>query len=377
MKIDLAVLHRQYDLHAAEYDAAALRALRSGWYIMGPELSAFETEFAAYTGAEYAVGLNSGLDALTLSVRALGIGAADEVIVPANTYIATVFAVTENGATPVFVEPDVHYCIDPDCIEAAITPRTRAMMVVHLYGQAAAMPAVMEIAERHHLFVIEDCAQSHGAHFGDTMTGRFGHVGCFSFYPTKNLGAFGDAGAVVTDDAVLAEKIRMLRNYGSKEKYHNELCGVNSRLDEIQAALLRTKLTHLSALTEERRDIAAKYHAGIKNEHIHLPQVREGAEHVYHQFVVHTSTRDHFKAYLHAHGIETVIHYPIPPHLAECYAYLGHTRGSFPRTEQYADEVLSLPIFNGMRTDEITYVIDIVNGYRPSVPQCVMQKGHR
>ena len=218
MKIDLAVLHRQYDLHAAEYDAAALRALRSGWYIMGPELSAFETEFAAYTGAEYAVGLNSGLDALTLSVRALGIGAADEVIVPANTYIATVLAVTENGATPVFVEPDVHYCIDPDCIEAAITPRTRAIMVVHLYGQAAAMPAVMEIAEQHHLFVIEDCAQSHGAHFGDTMTGRFGHVGCFSFYPTKNLGAFGDAGAVVTDDAALAEKIRMLRNYGSKEK---------------------------------------------------------------------------------------------------------------------------------------------------------------
>ena len=371
MKIDLAVLNRQYELHAAEYDAAALRALRSGWYIMGPELSAFETEFAAYTGADHAVGLNSGLDALTLSVRALGIGAGDEVIVPANTYIATVLAVSENGATPVFVEPDVYYCIDPACIEAAITSRTRAIMVVHLYGQAADMAHIMEIAQRHHLAVIEDCAQSHGAHFGDTMTGRFGHVGCFSFYPTKNLGAFGDAGAVVTDDAVLAEKIRMLRNYGSKEKYHNELCGVNSRLDEIQAALLRTKLTHLRALTEERREIAAQYLAGIKNEHILLPQIREGAEHVYHQFVVRTSSRDHFKAYLHAHGIDTVIHYPIPPHLAECYAYLGHTRGSFPRAEQYADEVLSLPIFNGMRTDEIAYVIDIVNGYHPPVAQCV------
>ena len=199
------------------------------------------------------------------------------------------------------------------------------------------------------------------------MTGHFGHVGCFSFYPTKNLGAFGDAGAVVTDDAALAEKIRMLRNYGSKEKYHNELCGVNSRLDEIQAALLRTKLTHLPALTEERREIAAQYLAGIKNEHILLPKIREGAEHVYHQFVVRTSSRDHFKEYLHAHGIETVIHYPIPPHLAECYAYLGHTRGSFPRAEQYADEVLSLPIFNGMRTDEIAYVIDIVNDYRPLI----------
>ena len=180
-----------------------------------------------------------------------------------------------------------------------------------------------------------------------------------------------NAGAIVTDDAALAERIRMLRNYGSREKYHNELCGVNSRLDEIQAALLRTKLTHLSALTEERREIAAQYLTGIKNEYILLPQIREGAEHVYHQFVVRTSSRDHFKAYLHAHGIETVIHYPIPPHLAECYAYLGHTRGSFPRTEQYADEVLSLPIFNGMRTDEVAYVIDTVNAYHPSAAQSV------
>ena len=364
MKIDLAVLGRQYELHAADYEAAALRALRSGWYIMGPELAAFEEEFAAYTGAKYAVGLNSGLDALTLSVAALGIGAGDEVIVPANTYIATVLAVTANGATPVFVEPDEYYNLDAVQLASAITERTRAIMPVHLYGQAVDMPHVMVIAKAHHLAVIEDCAQSHGAHFGSTMTGRFGTVGCFSFYPTKNLGAFGDAGAIVTDDASLAERIRMLRNYGSKEKYHNELCGVNSRLDEIQAALLRVKLSFLPELTAERRAIAAQYLAGIHNEHVILPQLREGAEHVYHQFVVRTAERDHFKAYLAACGIETVIHYPIPPHLAACYAELGYGRGSFPVAEQYADEVLSLPIFNGMRADEITYVIDTVNAYR-------------
>lgn len=252
MKIDLAVLGRQYELHAAAYEAAALRALRSGWYIMGPELEAFEEEFAAYMGAKYAIGLNSGLDALMLSVAALGIGAGDEVIVPANTYIATVLAVTANGATPIFVEPDEYYNLDTSKLEAAITERTRAVMPVHLYGQAANMGRMMEIAARHQLAVVEDCAQSHGAHFGETMTGRFGAVGCFSFYPTKNLGAFGDAGAIVTDDVALAERIRMLRNYGSKEKYHNELCGINSRLDEIQAALLRVKLGHLSELSAER-----------------------------------------------------------------------------------------------------------------------------
>ena len=365
MKIDLAVLGRQYECRAAAYEEAALRALRSGWYILGPELAAFEEEFAAYTGARYAVGLNSGQDALTLSLRALGISAGDEVIVPANTYIATVLAVTENGATPVFVEPDAYYNLDTSRIEAAVTARTRAIMPVHLYGQAAQMPAVMEIAARHALAVVEDCAQSHGAHFAGMMTGRFGNLGCFSFYPTKNLGAFGDAGAVVTDDAVLAEKIRMLRNYGSREKYHNEICGVNSRLDEIQAALLRVKLKHLPALTAERREIAAQYLAGIHNECIILPQLRDGAEHVYHQFVVRTAMRGHFKAYLKEHGIETVIHYPIPPHLAACYGSLGHGRGSFPLAEQYADEVLSLPMFNGMRSDEITYVIETVNAYCP------------
>lgn len=365
MNIDLAVLGRQYDIHAAEYEEAALRALRSGWYILGPELEAFEREFAAYTGAKYAVGLNSGLDALTLSAAALGIGAGDEVVVPANTYIATALAVTENGASPVFAEPDAYYNLDAAQLEVAITSRTRAIMPVHLYGQAADMPHIMRAAEKYHLAVIEDCAQSHGAHFGATMTGRFGNIGCFSFYPTKNLGAFGDAGAVVTDDAVLAERIRMLRNYGSKEKYHNEMCGVNSRLDEVQAALLRVKLKYLPELTAERKEIAGQYLSGVQNEHILLPQLREGAEHVYHQFVVRTAQRDGFKKYLSERGVETVIHYPIPPHRAECYAGLGYGRGSFPLTERYADEVLSLPMFNGMRADEIAYVIETVNAYRP------------
>lgn len=363
MKIDLAVLDRQFELHRADYEAAALRALRSGWYILGPELEAFEREFAVFTGAKHCVGLNSGLDALALSVRALDIGTGDEVIVPANTYIATVLAVTANGATPVFVEPDAYYNLNADRLAAAITPRTRAVMPVHLYGQAVHMPPVMEIASKYGLAVIEDCAQSHGAHFGDTMTGRFGDIGCYSFYPTKNLGAFGDAGAIVTDDADLAEEIRKLRNYGSKVKYHNELCGVNSRLDELQAALLRVKLKHLPELTVERQAIAEKYIAGIQNDRIILPQTRPGAEHVYHQFVVRTAERDRLQPYLREHGIDTVIHYPIPPHLAECYRSLGHARGDFPAAEQYADEVLSLPMFNGMRDDEIAYVIDTLNRF--------------
>lgn len=363
MKIDLAVLDRHFQMHQDEYEEAALRALRSGWYIMGPELCSFEEEFAAFTGVNYCVGLNSGLDALILAVRALGIGAGDEIIVPANTYIATVLGATANGAKPVFVEPDEYYNLDAERIEAAITNRTKAIMVVHLYGQAANMPAIMAIAEKYNLPVIEDCAQSHAAHFGDTMTGCFGTIGCFSFYPTKNLGAFGDSGAIVTNDEQLAEQIRMLRNYGSKVKYHNELAGVNSRLDEIQAALLRVKLKHLPELNEERKQIAKCYLEGINNPLIQLPQLRKGAEHVYHQFVVRTKDREGFKAYLKDNGIDTVIHYPIPPHLAECYKHLSHIRGDYPIAEQYADEVLSLPMFNGMRQEEIAYTIAVCNRF--------------
>ena len=362
MKIDLAVLGRQFEIYRAEYEAAALRVLRSGWYILGSELENFEREFAEYLGAKFCVGVNSGLDALTLTLRALGIGAGAEVIVPANTYIATALAVTANGAVPVFVEPDDFYNLDAEKISAAVTEKTRAIIAVHLYGQAAAMDKISAVAEKFNLQLVEDCAQSHGAKFRGKMTGTFG-AGCFSFYPTKNLGAFGDGGAVVTDDENFARKIKMLRNYGSEIKYRNELAGVNSRLDEIQAALLRVKLRHLDELTAERKNIARRYLAEIKNPKIILPKILSGAEHVWHQFVVRTENRDAFQKYLARENIQTVIHYPIPPHLAECYAGFGFKRGDFPVAEKFAGEVLSLPLFNGMTAAEIDFVVEVLNKF--------------
>lgn len=364
MKIDLSILDRQFELYKKEYENAALRVLRSGWYVLGPEVEAFENEFAVYVGRKYCVGVNSGLDALTLSIYALGIGAGDEVLVPGNTYIATVLAITKNGARPVFVKPDVYYGIDADRIEAAITKKTKAIMPVHLYGQACDMDKIMNIADKYNLRVVEDCAQSHGAKYKGTMTGAFGNAGCFSFYPTKNLGAFGDAGAVVTDDEGLYKKLKMLRNYGSEKKYHNQIEGVNSRLDEMQAALLRVKLSHIEELNAERVAIARRYNTEIKNPAIQLPSIRVVENnHVYHQYVIRTKKRDEFQKYLADNGIKTVIHYPIPPHLAECYGYLGYKKGDFPIAEQYAEEVLSLPMFNGMRDDEVEYIVEICNRY--------------
>lgn len=363
MQIKCNVLDRQFQMYQAEYEAAALRVLRSGWYVLGNEVLAFENAFAAYTGRKYCVGLNSGLDALILSVRALGIGAGDEVIVQSNTYIATVLGITENGAVPVFVEPDEYYNIDAAKIEAAVTDRTKAVLVTHLYGQASNMPAVVETARKYHLELIEDCAQSHGACFDGQMTGTFGRAGCFSFYPTKNLGAFGDAGAVVTDDEAFADKLRMMRNYGSKVRYHNEIEGVNSRLDEMQAALLRVKLGHLSALNQERKELAKRYDAGIVNPQIVLPKLRTKAESIYHQYVIRCTKRDALQAYLAKQDIQTQIHYPIPPHLAACYAHLGCHKGDYPIAEQYADQVLSLPIYTGMTGEEQQYVIDRLNAF--------------
>ena len=360
MKIDLAVLNRQFEIYKSEYEQAALRALNSGWYILGHEVESFEKEFANYLGAKFCIGVNSGLDALTLAVRALNIGKDDEIIVQANTFIATVLAITENKAVPIFVEPDEFYNIDAEKIESAITEKTKAIMVVHLYGQASNMKKICAIAEKYNLPIIEDCAQSHGAKFQNKMTGTFG-IGCFSFYPTKNLGAFGDGGAIVTDDENFAKKIKMLRNYGSKIKYHNEIEGVNSRLDEIQAALLRVKLSHLDELNEERKKIAAKYLSEIKNPKIILPKIFE--DHVWHQFVIRTKNRDDLQKYLEQNNIKTVIHYPIPPHLAECYKYLNHKRGDFPIAEKFSDEVLSLPMFNGMTQDEINFVIETLNKF--------------
>lgn len=363
MKIEFNVLDRQYAMFADEYKQAAIRVLGSGWYILGPELESFEQDFAEYMGSDYCVGTNSGLDALILAFRALGIKQGDEVIVPANTYIASVLAITENGATPVFVEPDEYYNIDADKISDAITPKTKAILAVHLFGQAANMRAIKDIADNNDLFLVEDCAQSHGAKYDNQLTGTFGDIGCFSFYPTKNLGAFGDAGAVITNDREIADRIKMLRNYGSKVKYHNEIEGVNSRLDEIQAALLNIKLSHLNELTQDRLRIAARYLNNINCSDIELPVTRNQADHVYHLFVVRCKHRDRFQKYLLDKGIKTQIHYPIPPHLAECYTTLGYKVGDFPITELYSNEVLSLPLYNGMTDEEIDYVVSTINGY--------------
>lgn len=363
MTIKCNVLDRQFQMNQSEYEEAALRVLRSGWYVLGNEVAAFEEEFAAYTGRKYCVGLNSGLDALIMSVRALGIGEGDEVIVQSNTYIATVLGITENKATPVFVEPDEYFNMDAEKIEQAITPKTRAIMVTHLYGQASNMEPIARIAKKHHLELLEDCAQSHGACFEGKMTGSFGISGCFSFYPTKNLGAFGDAGAVVTDDEGLADELRMMRNYGSRVRYYNEIEGLNSRLDELQAAFLRIKLKYVDNLNSERRALALAYDTGIKNDKIALPKVRPGADNIWHQYVVRCGERDRLRQYLQENDIQTQIHYPIPPHLAECYRHLGYKKGDFPIAERYADEVLSLPIYTGMTGAEQDYVIEKLNSF--------------
>lgn len=363
MMIEFNKLDREYKRYEKEYKEAALRVLESGWYTLGIELHRFEKLFADFCGVKHCVGVNSGLDALILAFKALDVKEGDEVIVPANTYIASVIGITQNGATPVFVEPDEFYNLDTEKLEEAITEKTKAILVVHLYGQAANMEKISKIAKKNHLFLIEDCAQSHGACYDGKITGAFSDVGCFSFFPTKNLGAFGDGGAIVTDNSVLAEKISMYRNYGSRIKYYHEIDGYNSRLDEIQAALLSVKLSHMKELNRERINIANRYLSEIKNEKIELPKVRKKAEHVYHLFVVKTRDREHLQKYLLEKDIKTQIHYPIPPHLSECYKHLGYKRGSLPITEGLANEILSLPLYYGMTEEEQEYVIEALNNY--------------
>lgn len=363
MKVAANRLDRGFQLYKEEYEAKALEVLRSGWYVLGNEVASFEKEFAEYLGSPYCVGVGNGLDALWIAFRILGIGQGDEVIVQANTYIASVMGISINGATPVLVEPDEYFNIDVDKIEQAVTERTKAILVVHLYGQASNMTPIMEIAHKYNLRVVEDCAQSHGACHNGQMTGTFGDIGCFSFYPSKNLGAFGDAGAMVMHSEELARKARVFRNYGSEKRYYNEVVGTNSRLDELQAGLLRVRLQHLEALQEERVKICNRYLNEIKNEKLMKPEVNKNSTTVWHQFVVRCKSRDDFKQYLEKQEIGSIIHYPIPPHLSEAYQYLGYKRGDYPITERYADEVLSLPLYNGMSDEEITYVIDKINQY--------------
>lgn len=329
-----------------ELDDAYRRVMESGWYILGKEVDLFEAEFASYCGAKYCVGVGNGLEALHLIVRAYGIGHGDEVIVPANTYIATWLAVTHAGATPVPVEPDERTCnIDPSRIELAITSRTKAIMVVHLYGQPADMDPIMDLAQKHGLKVIEDCAQAHGARYKGRRAGALGDAAGFSFYPGKNLGAIGDGGAVTTNNSELADRVCVLRNYGSRIKYHNEIVGYNSRLDELQAAFLRIKLKYLDEWNERRRVIATSYLDGLQGiRDLVLPFVPEWAEPVWHLFVVQHPQRDELQQLLNAAGIGTLIHYPIPPHLSEAYAHDGFDRLELPITEQLANRVLSLPM---------------------------------
>ena len=364
MKIMPNRMDRGFYQYQAEFEQKALDVLRSGWYVLGHEVSAFEEEFARYIGAKYCVGLASGLDALWIAFRLLGIGKGDEVIVQGNTYIASVMGITMNGATPIFVEPDEHFGMDPNKIEALITDKTKAVLVTHLYGMASRMDEIVAICKKHHLRLVEDCAQSHGAKFHGQMTGTFGDVGCFSFYPSKNLGAFGDGGAVTVNDETLAKEFRIFRNYGSEKRYYNKVVGANSRLDELQAGLLRVRLAHMDELTAEKVRIAEQYDREIKNPLLRLPQVAEGATCVWHQYVLRCEKRDALIDYLNEREIGTIIHYPIPPHLAEAYRYLGHKEGDLPITEHLAKTVLSIPMYNGMTEDEQSYVIDALNSFR-------------
>ena len=338
-------LQAAYSELAGEIDEAVARVLRSGWYIGGQELETFEQAFADYCGASHCVGVGNGLDALHLAIRALGIGPGDEVIVASNTYIATWLGVTMAGATPVPVEPDpATHNLDPGRIEAAITERTRALLPTHLYGQSADLDPIVEIAERHGLKVIEDAAQAHGARYKGRRVGAHGDAVCWSFYPGKNLGSLGDAGAVTTNDEGLAECIRMLGNYGSRRKYVNEERGVNSRLDPLQAAVLGVKLRYLDQWNDRRGSLARFYTDQLEGCGLTLPHVPAWAEPVWHLYVVQSAERDHLASHLSSAGIQTLIHYPLPPHAQRAYADLGYGRGSFPIAERLAETVLSLPI---------------------------------
>lgn len=348
----------------SELRVAFERVYQASWYIEGNEDKAFEDAFAEYIGTKYCIGTGNGLDALMLALKALGIGEGDEVIVPSHTFIATALAVTYTGAKPVFVEvsPDT-FNINPDLIEAAVTDKTKAIMPVHLYGQACDMDPIMAIARKHNLKVVEDCAQAHGAAYKGRKIGTFGDVAGFSFYPGKNLGALGDAGATVTNDEALAKKIRALGNYGSDYKYHHIYKGNNSRLDEFQAAFLKAKLPILDKMNEERRRIADRYINEIKNPKIILPTVPDYTTPVWHIFAIRCEEREKLEQHLKEAGISTNKHYPIPMHLQECYKDLGYKEGDFPIAEQISKTELSLPMYYGMTDEEVSYVINLINMY--------------
>jgi dTDP-4-amino-4,6-dideoxygalactose transaminase len=361
--LDLKSINAKY---RDELIKAATKVIDSGWYINGQEVKAFEEEFAAYCGTKYCIGLGNGLDALTLTLRAwkeLGkLKDGDEVIVPANTYIASILAITENNLKPVLVEPDIlTFNIDHKKISEVISPKTKVILSVHLYGQLAPMPEIMDLAKVHNLLVLEDAAQSHGASLGNRKAGNWGHAAGFSFYPGKNLGALGDAGAVTTNDEELAQTIRAIGNYGSHEKYKNIFQGTNSRLDEIQAAILRVKLKHLDKETDERIRLAKLYLDGINTDYIELPVLPEHRSHVFHLFVVQSDKRKELQEYLNNNGVQTLIHYPIPPHKQKAYQTWNIQK--YPITEKMHQRVLSLPMGPLLSKNSVQQVIDACNAY--------------
>ena len=365
MKVEFLSLKAAYEELRPEIDTAVSRVLASGRYLLGPELESFEREFARYVGAPHCVCVGSGLDALIFSLRSMGVGTGDEVLVPALTFVATWLAVTHVGATPVPVEPDPRTCnLDPQRLEDAITSRTRAVIPVHLYGQPADLDAIAEIAARRGLRVLEDAAQAHGARYRGRRVGGIGDA-AWSFYPGKNLGAFGDAGAVTTRDGDFADEIRRLRNYGSREKYHHEVAGWNSRVDELQAAILRVRLAALDAWNARRAAIASLYLEALAETSLVLPHVPDWADPVWHLFVVRSPQRDALREHLAAAGVETGVHYPIPPHLQPAYRALGIAPGKLPISEAIHREVLSLPIGPHLPRDHARFAIDAIRGVAP------------
>ncbi|WP_245256478.1 DegT/DnrJ/EryC1/StrS family aminotransferase [Bartonella tamiae] len=358
--LDLQTLNDRFRI---EIDQRIKNVLDKGWYILGQENTRFSKNFAQFCETDFALGVANGLDALNLIIKGYGFGSEDEIIVPANTYIASIFSISQNGCIPILVEPNINtYNIDPECIEAAITKKTKAIMVVHLYGQAVDMEKIWSIAKRYNLKIIEDAAQAHGAIYQGRKTGNLGDAAAFSFYPGKNLGCLGDGGAITTNDEVLYKRIKALANYGSHQKYVHIYQGVNSRLDEIQAAVLDVKLPYLNDDNEKRRQIATYYRHNIKNERIILPNVGEESEHVWHVFVIRTSDRDRLQAYLKDNGVETIIHYPIPPHKQQSCQYLNNR--NFPLTEKIHNEVLSLPISPVIDFEDIEKIVRLINDYK-------------
>jgi dTDP-4-amino-4,6-dideoxygalactose transaminase len=361
MTIPLVDLRAQYLSIKDEIDGAIARVLDNTSFVLGPEVEAFEAAFAKYTGARFCIGVNSGTAAIQLAITACGLGAGDEVIVPANSFFATAEAVSTAGATPVFVDSDpISYNVDVSKIEAAITKRTRAIMPVHLYGQTADLDPIFEIAERRGLIVIEDAAQAHGSRYKGRRVGALGRAGCFSFYPGKNLGAYGEGGAVVTNDEEVARSVRLLRDHGSERKYTHKIIGYNFRLEGIQGAVLNVKLRHLDRWNQLRREHAARYTELLRGSGLKLPREMPYAEHIYNLYVVQSDERDWLQQTLNASGIQTGIHYPIPIHLQPAYASLNHGRGDFPEAERQSERVLSLPMFPELTDEQIRQVAEAI-----------------